>query len=308
MALTESHDLRCGTSVWDERSWKYPPSTPLPPAQFDVAVIGAGITGAILAERLTADGLTVAVFDRRKPACGSTAASTAQLMWEMDLPMTKLAESIGEAEAARRWRKVYQSLQRFGQRIDELGVDAGKIDCATLYLCGTTLDADELRQECSLHQSYELPSQYIDSAEVSSRFGVSGRPAILSEGGFAIDPVRLSHGLLRIARRRGAWLCYPADVTAITQQPDRIELSLQGGQTVGARHVVIASGYERAMLLLPPQFSLMSTFVIATAEGMAPKGPRQPMIWEASDPYLYVRSDETGRLIAGGEDEDNCDT
>ncbi len=28
------------------------------------------------------------------------------------------------------------------------------------------------------------------------------------------------------------------------------------------------------------------------------------MIWEASDPYLYIRSTLDGRLIVGGEDED----
>lgn len=31
------------------------------------------------------------------------------------------------------------------------------------------------------------------------------------------------------------------------------------------------------------------------------------MIWEAADPYLYFRTDETGRIIAGGEDEDASD-
>lgn len=31
------------------------------------------------------------------------------------------------------------------------------------------------------------------------------------------------------------------------------------------------------------------------------------MIWEASDPYLYVRIDKAGRVIAGGEDIDQAD-
>lgn len=31
------------------------------------------------------------------------------------------------------------------------------------------------------------------------------------------------------------------------------------------------------------------------------------MIWEASDPYLYVRTDRLGRIIAGGEDIDSSD-
>ena len=31
------------------------------------------------------------------------------------------------------------------------------------------------------------------------------------------------------------------------------------------------------------------------------------MIWEASDPYLYVRTTADGRIICGGEDEDFSD-
>ena len=30
------------------------------------------------------------------------------------------------------------------------------------------------------------------------------------------------------------------------------------------------------------------------------------ILWEASDPYLYLRTDNRGRLIAGGEDENNA--
>jgi len=42
----------------------------------DIVIIGAGITGSFLAERLTRAGRSVVVIDRRKPQSGSTAAST----------------------------------------------------------------------------------------------------------------------------------------------------------------------------------------------------------------------------------------
>ena len=43
----------------------------------DVAVIGAGITGALIARELAASGLDVVVLDRREAGWGSTSASTA---------------------------------------------------------------------------------------------------------------------------------------------------------------------------------------------------------------------------------------
>ena len=43
----------------------------------DVAVVGAGITGALIAHRLTQIGLAVVVVDGRDVCLGSTSASTA---------------------------------------------------------------------------------------------------------------------------------------------------------------------------------------------------------------------------------------
>ncbi len=39
-----------------------------------------------------------------------------------------------------------------------------------------------------------------------------------------------------------------------------------------------------------------------------PDWMRDTITWEAAEPYLYFRTDEAGRVIAGGEDEDAADT
>jgi hypothetical protein len=56
MPLTEQHDLRGGTTTWEDDAWDIPPSDPLPGIAFDIAVIGAGFMGPVLAERLSVDG------------------------------------------------------------------------------------------------------------------------------------------------------------------------------------------------------------------------------------------------------------
>lgn len=55
---------------------------------------------------------------------------------------------------------------------------------------------------------------------------------------------------------------------------------------------------------LPPQFTVGSSYAIATPPGCAPLWRENAMIWEASSPYLYARATSDGRVIAGGEDED----
>jgi glycine/D-amino acid oxidase-like deaminating enzyme len=39
-----------------------------------------------------------------------------------------------------------------------------------------------------------------------------------------------------------------------------------------------------------------------------PDWMRATIVWEAAEPYLYFRTDASGRIIAGGEDEDAAST
>lgn len=299
--LTERLDLRTGATPWDDAAWAVPASDPLP-ATCDVAVVGGGITGAILAERLSADGHSVVVLDRRTPGLGSTAASTAQIMWAMDVPLGELARRLGEAEAVRRWHRVHEAVVRFGDRLDAARIDSERLDCPTVYLQGSQLDGEALEREAILHRRHGLPSRFFEASATSERFGIAARASIVSDDGFAIDPVRTCHGLIDLSRARGARLCYPADVTSLAEVGTGVRLTLESGAELHARQVVLATGYERAALFLPPAFRLISTFVMATAPGIAPLWRERAMLWEASDPYLYVRADAAGRIIAGGED------
>jgi len=60
----------------------------------DIVVIGAGITGALVSEALTADGHSVVILDVRDVGHGSTSASTALLQYEID---TAQIQAAGEA-------------------------------------------------------------------------------------------------------------------------------------------------------------------------------------------------------------------
>jgi 2-polyprenyl-6-methoxyphenol hydroxylase-like FAD-dependent oxidoreductase len=69
----------------------------------DVAIIGAGISGAFMAHAFAPRCEWVVVLDRRAPGMGSTHASTAMLRFEIDTPLIELAGRIGHARAAQAW-------------------------------------------------------------------------------------------------------------------------------------------------------------------------------------------------------------
>lgn len=306
MSLTEHLDLRGGAVCWPEPSSDLPVAS-LPTDFVDVAIVGAGVMGAMLAERISGLGRSVVVLDRRPPAWGATAASTALVMWGADTPLSHLACTVGAEEAARRWRCVHAAVGDLDERVRRLAIDCGWRARPEVYLAGTLLDEGGLQVEAKARQVAGLPSQFLDSKALGERFGLPPRAGLISDLAFEVDPVALTLGLLKCAVGRGAKVVWPADVVVIEPKAGGVCLTLADGRTVLARQAVLATGYEAARAYLPPAFELGSSFAIASAPGLAPLWHENALIWEASDPYLYARTTRDGRVIIGGADEDFAD-
>lgn len=307
MALSKHLDLRGGRPCWLPDSTRSIISGPPPTGIVDVAIVGAGVMGALLAERLTRDGHSVALLDRRSPGHGSTAASTALVMWAADTPLSHLAETHGLSEAARRWRRVHRAVVQLASRIATLDISCGWRARPELYLAGDLLDADALAAEAQLRSTSGLPSGWLGADEINDRFGITPRSAIVSGDAYKVDPVTLTLAMLSLAQARGASVTFPAEVIDVASEKSGVSLALDDGGSVRARQAVLASGYEISQRFLPKAFTLSSSFAIATAPGVAPLWEGDALIWEASDPYLYARATTDGRVIIGGGDEDFSD-
>src|SRR3546814_13484289 len=71
-SATHHRDLRTGRSIWSARRRPAIPSRPLTrDIACDAIVVGAGVSGALIAEALSEAGLTTVIVDRRRPAEGS---------------------------------------------------------------------------------------------------------------------------------------------------------------------------------------------------------------------------------------------
>ena len=99
-SLTMKKQLRTHQPLWAVSPNISVKTTPHPSRkEFDVIIVGAGISGAFMAHALAAQFECVVIVDRRAPIKGSTSASTALLQFEIDQPLTKLADKIGFARA-----------------------------------------------------------------------------------------------------------------------------------------------------------------------------------------------------------------
>lgn len=305
--LTKTRDLRTGCSVWQgKRPPRFPKHGILSDTQSDVVVIGAGISGAMQADALSAAGFDVLVVDRRGPVRGSTPASTALLQYEIDQPLTKLTRQIGEEAAIRAWRRSRLAVDGLAARTRELSI-APVTRRDSLYLAGNVLDADALAREHEARCRAGLETAYLDATALKERFGIERPAALLGYDNLEADPVMLASGFLRAALARGARLAWPVEIVDLDARPRSIGLRTRQGHRIRCRHLVFATGYELPFGKLPKGHRVLSTWAVATIPQKRRLWPDCCFIWEASDPYLYLRSTRDGRVICGGEDEDFVD-
>jgi glycine/D-amino acid oxidase-like deaminating enzyme len=102
---------------------------------------------------------------------------------------------------------------------------------------------------------------------------------------------------------RGAFVISPATAEVYETALDGVVVSTREGDVVRAHTLVLANGYEMPEFVPAARHELVTSWAIATAPEQAKHWRDMPLIWEAADPYLYMRSTTHGRLIIGGEDE-----
>jgi glycine/D-amino acid oxidase-like deaminating enzyme len=308
VGLTKKRDLRSGEPVWLRSGRPHIPAQALSEnIAADVAVVGGGITGALVADAVLQAGLSLAVFDRRGFVTGSTAASTALLQFEIDEPLIGLQDKIGERQAARVYWRSAEAVNRLRGRVSDLKLKAAFAERHALYLPGNVLNVAGLRKETAARQRIGLRSEFIGRDDVKRISGISVPGAIWSAGSAEIDPVRLTASLWRSCLKRGARLFAPTEIVDIEHGRTATTLMTDNAFEVKARHVVFATGYEVAKFVDLGKQKITSTWAIATKAQPKALWSTRCLIWEAADPYLYIRSTSDGRVVVGGEDEDICD-
>src|SRR5690606_29543348 len=142
-----SVDLKSGYPFWAVRNGlmhAFPPLTE--DRRCDVAVIGAGITGALVAAEFARHGHEGVMLEQRDVAWGSTAASTAMLQYEIDTHLVDLAKQYGEAAAALAYRACAEAIDQLASLAGELR-DVDFRRCDSLYFASRRRDVGGMRDE-----------------------------------------------------------------------------------------------------------------------------------------------------------------
>jgi glycine/D-amino acid oxidase-like deaminating enzyme len=245
----------------------------------------------------------VIVVDRLMPGRGSTAASTAMLQWEIDASLADLSELYGFEKAAALYRRSYAAMVELTAFAEALPSSCGFTRRSTLYLGGGETGLAQLAAEHALRERADLPGSLLNQGTLAETFRMIRPAALLSPGSAEADPLCLSLDLLRAALTQGAILAED-EVVAYDWHDKAAAVTLAGGATIEAGHVILATGYEMPDFVRADNHRTLSSWCIATC----PQAPGalwrdRVLMWEAAKPYLYARTTDEGRIVAGGEDE-----
>jgi glycine/D-amino acid oxidase-like deaminating enzyme len=303
MSDRERMNLTSGSPFWMVKNGLAEPRPVLHGAEHcDVAVIGAGVTGALVADALTAAGLDVVIVDRRESGGGSTAASTALLQYEIDLELVELAKQVGESHAARAYRASLQAVHELARIATELGgCDFARRP--SLYLATTRRDARRLQREAAARAAIGIEAEWWTREQVESRYGFPSFGAIRSAEAAEIDALALTRALLQRAAARGARWFEQSEISDSARRAGRLQLRTRDGGSIDARVAICAVGYDIPAFVRQDRVSLRSTYALAThrLDALGPWDDRC-LVWESARPYTYMRTTADNRVIIGGED------
>lgn len=271
--------------------------------QTDVLIAGGGISGALAAHYLMAAGIPAVVADARTIGLGSTCASTSLLQYEIDVPLLRLSEKIGETNAITAYRLCYEAitvLEKISKQVRAPFFDRRD----SLFLASYKKDREWLKKESAARKALGFDVTYWDDARVKDKMGFDAPGAIYSRMAGQTDAYMLTHSLHQYNIKKGLEVYDRTAVADISHHRNGIIARTTDGYRIKAKYLIIATGYEAVRYIREPLLTLRSTYATVSENIQTDEcWYNNCLIWESKDPYLYMRATKDKRILIGGRDE-----
>ena len=135
----------------------------------DVAVIGGGITGALVAHRFAGAGIHTVLLEAGEIGHGSTAATTALIQYEIDTHLVDLIERVGRDHAVRSYRLCLDAVRGIG---DLAGDGCAWRSTKSLYLASRRSDRDVLEREHRARREAGIAVELLEERDIRRAISV----------------------------------------------------------------------------------------------------------------------------------------
>ncbi len=265
--------------------------------QYDVAIVGAGITGCSTAYELAKAGLECLLIEARNIGFGTTGGTTAHLNTILDHTYPEIIQHFDEGTALQLATALGRALKRVDENVKQLGL-------AGIHTWKDALLFSQDKKQTSMLEE-------IHDATLKAGVMVSWNDALPIErtyekvlriaGQAQIHPLRYIIALTEEFQRMGGTLLEGCRMTGY-DGGDIITIHTSAGE-FKAKNIIHATHIPMGINLLHFRCAPYRSYALAarTHDNM----PLQELIYDMEDPYHYYRSQQIdGRdlLIIGGED------
>lgn len=275
-------------------------------AACEVLIIGAGITGSLIAHQCIEEGYDTLLIDRREVCCGSSSATTSMLQYEIDTPLYRLKEMIGEQGALASYEACYRAIDRLKDITGKIRSKAGFTKKDSLYYAARKKDTAWLKKELTARKQAGYDVSWMEAPDILKKYDIhTSYGGILSRQGASVDAFCLAHELLRYNQKKGLQIYDKTALTGTEKKRSYLLGTTSTGAVIKAKRIVYCTGYESTAMIREHFVNLLSTFaVISERNETLYQAYKKVLIWNTAQPYLYMRTSDDGRFLIGGEDEE----
>jgi len=271
----------------------------------EVLIIGSGITGALAAHFLCEEGVKCIIVDKRMESTGSTTASSAQLQYEIDVFLFDLIEKVGEENAVKAYELCLESISILQKIIKKLKIDVDFTMKSSLYLASDAKGVKDLEKEYEVRKKHKLPVTFLNQKQLKTKFNIDKKAALYNDVSAQVDTYKLCQAILNHHKKHSGLVVYShTDIIKIENKKDFIVAYTEKKNTIKAKKIVAAPGFESEHLLEEKVMQLNSTYVFVSKPLKDEDfWNERCLIWETARPYIYVRTTNDNRIMVGGFDE-----
>lgn len=272
----------------------------------DILIIGAGITGSLIAHQCIKDGYKTTIIDRRDVANGSTSATTSMLQYEIDVPLYKLKTLIGNEPAVESYKACLASIAKLEDITKEIKSNCGFKNKESLYFASYKKDVSWLKEEYEARKKEGFDVKWIEKEAIEKRFEIkNSHGGILSNAGASIDAYTLCHELLAFNSKKGLAIYDKTTIKDTTYSSNGIKVTTDDNHIISAKKIIYCNGFEGTQIIKENIAKLLATYALVCEQDLEiPKKLGNTLVWNTSQPYLYLRTTDDNRLLIGGEDVD----
>jgi gamma-glutamylputrescine oxidase len=196
--------------------------------QTDVAIVGGGATGCVVAYVFAAAGIDVTLLEADRLAQGEAGGGAGIVVHEPDADLHALVKQHGLRDG----RHLYQTARRgsleYLSAIRRLRIDCAVQDVDAVHAGIGPDGAARLQKEYAARREAGLEIASINRTALARLVGAEGF-GLRTHGDAVLDPYRATLGFARAAAARGAKIFERSPVVRIKPRRRTVDIKTQGG-------------------------------------------------------------------------------